>query len=305
MTNPLLEAALGYAERGWHVFPLHHLVTPAPDELRCSCGDRACSNMAKHPITHSGFKDATTDPDVIRRWWTRRPAANIGIRTGAVSGLFVVDVDAGKDGFDTLAKLEAANDSLLTLECGTGGDGAHLYFTHPGGTISNSNRHLRDRYGPGIDVRGDGGYVVAPPSLHRTGHRYQWCDGDHAVTELCEVPTWFLAALAPPPPPKPQPRQVVHLDDQRLKKRASYYRATMDGILAKLEREGEGNRNNLLFWAGKKAGELIAEGAPTEFIEDLYEAGRMIGLGEQETYRTLRSALGADLVASALGGRVS
>lgn len=162
----LLDAALGYARRGWHVFPIFEPITSG-----CSCSRRVCGDIGKHPRTDHGLKEATTDQAQIRAWWDKWPAANVGIRTGATSGLFVVDVDAGKNGAESLAALETEHGSLPdTLTVGTSGGGFHLYFEHPGQKVPNHN--TGKRLGPGVDVRGDGGYVVAPPSLHRSGERY-------------------------------------------------------------------------------------------------------------------------------------
>src|SRR4051794_33968519 len=79
--------ALRYAERGWHVFPCHHI-----EDGRCTCVGE-CASPGKHPMTPHGFKDATTDKDRIQEWWSQFPSANIGIRTGEVSGVWVLDLD--------------------------------------------------------------------------------------------------------------------------------------------------------------------------------------------------------------------
>jgi hypothetical protein len=146
--------------------------------------------MDKRPATAHGLKDATTDPDQIRAWWSRTPDANIGIPTGAVSGLVVIDVDNGQEGDLSLAKLEADHGPMpTTLVVVTPGDredgkapGRHIYVRHPGGKVKNSAGKL----GPGLDVRGDGGYVVAPPSRRRGGHYL--AEVDAPVQEL--RPPW-------------------------------------------------------------------------------------------------------------------
>src|SRR6266478_8982211 len=89
MSDSLLDSALSYAKRGWHVFPIHW-----PTNGKCSCNNPNCENQAKHPLTQSGFKNATTDPKIISEWWAKWPSANIGIATGAVSGIVVVDIDS-------------------------------------------------------------------------------------------------------------------------------------------------------------------------------------------------------------------
>src|SRR5262249_31309904 len=153
-----LVAALDYAERGWMVFPLHTVGGQA-----CSCGSGDCSNPGKHPRTRYGVKDATTDPEQIRIWWSSWPDANVGIATGAGSGLVVLDLDAKAEGEASLAALEAVHDLLPpTVTASTGGGGRHLLFAHPGVELRNSAGKL----GAGLDVRGDGGYVVASPSRH-------------------------------------------------------------------------------------------------------------------------------------------
>jgi hypothetical protein len=160
----MAETAAGHARRGWAVIPLH-----TPEQGKCSCGNAACGSPGKHPRTMNGLKDASADPAQVARWWSMWPEANIGIVCGAVSGLVVLDID-GPDGEETLEALAAELGPLPeTVEALTG-KGRHLYFNHPGVEIRPSAGVL----GPALDVRGDGGYVVGPPSLHYTGRRYEW-----------------------------------------------------------------------------------------------------------------------------------
>jgi hypothetical protein len=156
-----LAAALDYGLAGLPVLPLHS----APDG-RCSCGKPACKDAAKHPRNHNGLTGASTDPAVIAEWWRRWPDANVGIRTG--DGTVVLDVDPQKGGLSTLQALERKHGRLpLGPLVVTGSGGQHLYFA---GAASNSVGKLGD----GLDVRGEGGYVVAPPSVHETGKAYKW-----------------------------------------------------------------------------------------------------------------------------------
>jgi hypothetical protein len=182
----LLQCALTYAQRGWHVFPCH---TPRffTHRVKCSCRDPACTSIGKHPRTTHGFKDATTDAATIRAWWGRWPDANIGIATGARSSLVVLDEDPKRGG--DLSALEQHFGSLPeTLEAITGSPGRHLYFAYPGTYLPSR----RDAFGPqfsGLDIRADGGYVIAPPSLHPSGRRYTW--------EVCHEPEDIEPASLP------------------------------------------------------------------------------------------------------------
>lgn len=172
----LRDAALAYAARGWRVFPLH-----TAHDGQCSCGSAKCSSPGKHPRTPRGFKDASTDALMIRRWWRDWPDANVGIATGGMAGIVVLDVD-GPSGARTLKDNGGAPPTPQVKT----GKGAHFYFRHPGHPVACSAGKL-----PGIDVRGDGGYVVAPPSIHVFGHAYVWLVDPN--TELAEPPGWLMA----------------------------------------------------------------------------------------------------------------
>lgn len=165
--DALVAAAIRYAERGWPVFP--------------------CRPRGKTPATRNGLKDATTDQGLITGWWEQWPTANVAVRTGAESGLVVLDVD-GDAGHAALRRLLAEHGSLPpTAAVATPSGGAHHYFRHPGGRIANSAGKLGD----GLDVRGDGGYVLAPPSIGAQGRPY-------AVAEragVADLPPWLLRLL--------------------------------------------------------------------------------------------------------------
>ena len=163
----MLKAALAYARRGVPVFP--------------------CQPGAKRPLTLNGHWDATKDPHAIEQWWKRWPSANVGVPTGKKSGIVVLDVDVTTGGPKSLAKLERKGVPVSkTARARTGGGGIHIYFRYPKGTeIRNSAGLL----GPGLDVRGEGGYVVVPPS--RTQDPYEWTDR----SPLAEA-TWLIERLA-------------------------------------------------------------------------------------------------------------
>ena len=163
-SGELLAAALDYADRGWAVLPIH-----STNGRGCSCGQGDCPSPGKHPRTMHGVNEATIDEATIREWWSRWPGSNIGIATGAVSGIVVLDIDPRHGGEDSLARLHDGEPPGQTLQTRTGGGGLHFYFLHPGDTVRN-----RAGLMPGIDLRGDGGFVVAPPSVHVSGGQYQW-----------------------------------------------------------------------------------------------------------------------------------
>lgn len=164
----MLKHALEYAAQGWAVLPLNGI-----SDGRCTCGKPECRSAGKHPLISGGCHAATTDPETIERWWRTYPDANIGIATGKVSGLIVVDVDAGegKTGFESLAALEQRHAELPeSLRVRTGSGGLHIYLAAPRAEVRGS----AGRLAPNIDIRGEGGLVVAPPSRHMSGNLYSW-----------------------------------------------------------------------------------------------------------------------------------
>jgi Bifunctional DNA primase/polymerase, N-terminal/AAA domain/Primase C terminal 1 (PriCT-1) len=200
------KSALRAARRGWPVFPLHSL----NDDGKCTCGKKNCSSPGKHPLTPHGVKDATTDKKIIRKWWQEQPNANVGIATGRRSGLVVLDIDFRNDGFTSLKKFEAEYGALPDgPQIITGGGGRHIYFLHPGGEVKNKIGIL-----PGIDVRGDGGYVVGPGSLHESEKHYLWAtDKTPKKVPLPPLPERVFRLIEG----KPSARQSVALipDGQR------------------------------------------------------------------------------------------
>jgi hypothetical protein len=199
MSNPLLGAALDFARRALAVFPLHYPVAHN-GRLQCSCGNPACGNAGKHPYARHaprGLLDATNDFGTIERWWTAGVPYNIGVRTGEESGIVVIDVDPRHGGDETLAELEHRFGALpLTWRFLTGGGGQHILFRHPGYRVQNQNGD--GRLGDGLDVRGDGGYIVAPGSRHISGRYYEISVDHHPdEVELADMPIWLAAMLRP------------------------------------------------------------------------------------------------------------
>ena len=167
----MLEHALALARRGLHVFP--------------------CRPRDKEPATAHGCKDATTDPDVIAQWWWAEPESNIAIATGVRSHIFVLDVDS-LDAEGVLRQLEAEHGALPQSVESITGRGRHVYFEWPRRPVRNS----AGRLGPGLDIRGAGGYVLTPPSVHPTGRRYCW--GVDSSNTFAPAPEWLLAKIAAP-----------------------------------------------------------------------------------------------------------
>ncbi len=191
-------AALAYAARGWHVLPLY----PALD-YACGCGEPDCKSPGKHPLralVQSGLNNASAFHAHVEQWWNAHPNANIGIRTGHASGLLVIDIDdkphEGRDGSATWRRLltvHADGETPDTVEALTGSGGRHLYFRAPDGLHLPSRT---DAIGPGIDVRCEQGYVVAPPSSHVSGRTYVWDAFSHPEdSEVAPAPAWLLALL--------------------------------------------------------------------------------------------------------------
>ena len=162
--NSLVEHALQYAARGWAVFPCHSAIE-RDGKLGCTCGRKSCHSPAKHPLTKRGFKDASMAPQQIEAWWRQWPWANVAIATGTRSGgLVVIDVD-GSQGADELKALCATFGPLPPTLVAKTGNGWHLYFHCPTPLPSSARGHLH--------VRGENGYVLAPPSRHVSGNDYQ------------------------------------------------------------------------------------------------------------------------------------
>ena len=160
--NKLLDAAIEYATKyKWAVFP--------------------CSPTSKKPLTPHGCKDAKKSVGAIKAWWKKWPDASIGIATGSVSGLIVIDEDLDEDkglnGYEAVGEWERINGALPeTVQCITGRGGYHLYYQYTGTDIKNRAGIL-----DGVDVRGEGGYVIAPPSMHPNGTEYQWEDAPDEI----------------------------------------------------------------------------------------------------------------------------
>ncbi len=174
--NAMREAALALLGLGWSVIPV---------EAR-----------GKRPIVPwLEYQSRMPRRDEVENWFKARRALNLAIVTGAVSNLVVLDVDPGHGGTEALAALERSHGPLPeTVEARSGGGGRHFYFTHPGTVV-----HNRIGLAAGIDLRGDGGCIVAPPSVHASGQRYQWLPRRSPLERnTSPLPPWLLRLLRPP-----------------------------------------------------------------------------------------------------------
>ena len=192
--NPLLDAALEYERQGFSVVPLH---TPTEDGA-CSCGKADCESQGKHSrVPWKEFQSRRATPDEIRKWWTRWPDANVGIVTGAVSDIVVPVVDGEQGRAAVRGKHLPPTPTVLTGREG----GVHYYHRHPGFECRNAAGAWPDGNNyPGLDFRGDGGLVAAPPSLHASGRTYQFADGlALGEVDLAPCPDWLLTMLTAAP----------------------------------------------------------------------------------------------------------
>lgn len=197
--NSAISAALEYVHSGWSLLPIWWV-----QDGRCACsdGDR-CKSPGKHPIGHmapAGFNSASKDPATIRAWYDACPNMNLAIATGAASNIVVLDLDLREvDGEDVDGEFElrawlAARgvDLPETLTASTGGGGKHVILSLPATSGVRPVITSRANWLPGVDIRGDGGYIVAAPSQHVSGEFYRW-DSERGVSVITQE---LLSALS-------------------------------------------------------------------------------------------------------------
>jgi Bifunctional DNA primase/polymerase, N-terminal len=296
----LRDAAVGYAARGIPVLPLHHPL-PYPSGLQpvaddhisamaragCSCRDPDCGQVAKHPLgslVPHGVKDATCNRARILAWWTRHPQANIGLATGYRFDVLDVDGPAGEQAIRELAAEYGLVSSGPLVR--TGGGGWHFYLAPTG--LGNAHPAGLEK----VDWRGRGGYVVAPPSRHASGHPYHWAPGRDLDTPPGQVPTVLLERLQPHQPQRPT--APVHLRVAADGPGDPYARAALAEELARVATAPVGQRNRQLWESTRNLYNLVAAGVldHREVDHGLLEAAEHCGLlGEEpgQTRRTLAS----------------
>jgi hypothetical protein len=235
----------------------------------------------KRPLEAGWQAEATTDPAEVVRLWRKSPTANVAIATEASCWAFDSD---GKAGRNSLRALTAEHGRLpLTPASRTGGGGHHLLFA-PNDRVRNSVRRL----GSGLDTRGAGGYIVAPPSVHPNGQRYRWLPGREPwAVPLAEAPAWLVDLLDPPRPKRPA-GPVGPIAD-------AYGRAALRKAVERVGAALEGQRNATLNAEAFRLAQLVGGGLlPAETVATaLASAALAIGLERHETERTIASALRA------------
>lgn len=193
--SPALKAALFYHSLGWSVVPVHTSIK-VDGKVTCSCNKGPhCTSPGKHPaVAWAKYQKERASEIEIRAWFSGPfKASGVGIITGKVSGIFVVDVDSGpgKSGSDTMHDLQMTHDDLPeTCEAITGSGGQHLIYRAPEGVNIVTDKGV---LGPDVDTRGEGGFVVASPSFHACGNRYRWKAENHPQTmAVADAPDWVI-----------------------------------------------------------------------------------------------------------------
>ena len=276
-----LAAALDYAAQGWPVFP--------------------CDPATKAPLTDHGHRDASTALATIRAWWRRWPQAMIGLPTGAASGVWVLDldVDGAKkiDGRDALDRLEATHGQLPNGPCAeTPRGGVHLFFRHdPDRPVKNSVGKVAS----GIDVRGDGGYVVLAPSVRRDGRTYRWLATPFGDSDFPDAPDWLYTLIErPKPEPASAPSAPIRpLPDALDPRRLAYAQSALEREAEAVALAAEGGRNHRLNVAAHNAATYVSAGFldEGEARKALLAAALECGLSVPEARRTISSGMKAGL----------
>ncbi|SNS03190.1 Protein of unknown function [Humidesulfovibrio mexicanus] len=260
----MLDAALNYTSKGWRVFP-------------CRAN--------KKPLIQNGFKAASTDPEQVRKWWMQWPTASVGCPMGAEHGAWVLDVDLPK-GPESLAALEAEHGPLpATVEQHTGGSGRQLFFKWiKGREVRNSANKLA----PSLDVRGEGGYVILPPSGHLSGGTYSWVSSGAA---LAEAPAWLLDMVAP----LSTAAQAAKTAPLTAGGTTPYGRKALEAEAAIVMNTAQGGRNQALNESAFALGQLVAGGELDRQKAEatLLDAALAVGLTEIEARKTIASGMAA------------
>ncbi len=276
-----VQAAMRYQRLGWHVFPLGPDKVPLGKCLDCRADPHHGSDCTcpRRGLCH-GFYAATLDADLARHWFTEHPEWQLGVRTGAPSGIAVVDVDLRDDGTWGLADLEAKVGAPLpgTLMQHTSGGGLHLLYRHPGVKVTSGAGKLALK----VDVKADLAYVVAAPSVsRRTGRTYAWQGGWDVLDDPDALAPWPGHLLDPVLSPPQEPTATVRrLRPPNITSAARH----LEGVLRTVHNAAGGQRNQLVHWGACRIGAMASRG---EVDVDaaamaLLEVGLAIGLPRSE-----------------------
>jgi len=242
-----------------------------------STGFRIFPCREKRPITKNGFKDASADPEQIKTWWTQYPDAQVGLPTGKNINAFVLDVDL-PDGSASLAALEAKHSPLPpSWQTRTTSGGEHRFYALP---ADRKIRNSASKLAPGLDVRGEGGYVIAPPSPG-----YVWTSDS---VGLAQAPEWLLDLIAPfQSPPSRLPGQSANT--------TAYGRKALEAEAARIALAPKGTRNQTLNNAAYSIGQLVAGNQidRAEAESTLLHAAERSGLNPAEAAKTFASGFTA------------
>lgn len=298
MTGTMEAAAFSYAAHGWAAFVLSAGKVPVKNCADCAEHTTPAAMEACECLSCHGFYAATRDPDRLREMLRRLPRGLLAVRTGAASGLAVVDVDfatfdadgtvdRSDPGWRTLSELDRAGLLPGTVMQMTGGGGLHLLYAHPGGYLMSG----AGKFGPQVDSKADGGYVLVAPSRGRSGTPYAWTGDGRFDHPLPPLPESLCARLRPP---APSPVRTVH---PAAFARPGVGRARFAAVLQRALDAPAGERNDLLWWAAKVAGEMIGAGELAEVlaVEALQQVGRQVGLTDSEIGNVSKGTIGSGL----------
>ncbi|MCD1264052.1 ATPase [Shinella sumterensis] len=273
------QLANAYVSQGWPVFPCR---SEAEDVVDRHTGE-VTTLGEKTPLTIHGFKQATKFQHIIDRWWSDWPDAAIGLPTGSPTGFFALDIDnkpGGANGFAWLSDMEAEHGPLpVTARVISPNGGLHIYFKYVAGTRN------RGALGAGVDIRSEGGYVVAAGSVLSNGRHYKWADD---TREIADAPAWLLDLLLPKSAPS-------HTHYAASSTNVVYVDAAIERELSDLASEPMGNRNNALNDAAFSLGQWVGGGhlSESEARAQLQDVARGWGRDWSRCCKTIENGLKA------------